>query len=161
PADVVIDVGDHAEELGHVRWLHLILVPGLVLGSDLERAVWGVGGEVTEERLAFPLDRVDPPGRLLEEDVGAVAAGPGEPAVVENGRVEVGVARGIAATAGVGLADAAGTVDEHLVESAVAGPPVRFITQVPLAEDAGRVPGGLQHLGEGGRPGGKPLPLKD
>ena len=80
---------------------------------------------------------------------------------MQNGRVEVGVARSVAATAGVGLADAAGAVDEDLVEAALVGLIRRLVAQVPLAEDAGGVARRLQHLGQRRGPQGQPLAFDD
>ena len=67
---------------------------------------------------------------------------------MEDDRVEVGIAGHVAAAAGVGLTDAAGPVDEHLVEAAPAGLVGRLVAQVPLAEDAGSVAGRLEYLGQ-------------
>ena len=81
---------------------------------------------------------------------------------MQDGRVEVAVAGHVAAAAaGVDLADAAAAVDEHLVEAALAGPAVRLVAQVPLAEDAGPVAGRPEELGEGGGLGRQPLALAD
>ncbi len=68
---------------------------------------------------------------------------------MQDDRVEIAVARGVAAAAGVGLADAAGAVDEHLVETAAAGLAGVLVAQVPLAEDAGGVAGAFEGLGQG------------
>src|SRR5439155_1490930 len=56
-ADVVVDVGDHAEELRLPPVLHLAGVPGLVLRLGVERGVRGVRGDVTVER-PLPLHRL-------------------------------------------------------------------------------------------------------
>src|SRR5439155_12770939 len=79
----------------------------------------------------------------------AIARGLLEPAVVENGRIEIGVAGRVAATARIRLADSTAAMDEHLVETAPIRPAIRFVAQVPFAEDAGRVAGVFQHLGDG------------
>lgn len=47
------------------------------------------------------------------------------------------------------------------MEAALARPPVRLIAEVPFAEDAGCVPGFLQHLCDGGCLWRQPLALKD
>jgi len=39
-------------------------------------------------------------------------------------------------------------VDDILAEAAAAGPALRLVAQMPLAEDAGLVAGRLQHLGD-------------
>src|SRR5262249_54213613 len=67
----------------------------------------------------------------------------------------------VATAAGVTLPDAAGAVDEHLVEAALVRPVVGLVAEVPLAEDAGRVTGRLQHLGHGRRLERQPLALVD
>ena len=115
PAHVVVDVGDHAEELRHVR-AHFAGVELLVFLGHLQRGVRSVAGEIGVER-PLALHGPDPLERLVEEDVRAIALRLLELAVVEDGRVEIGVARRVAATAREGLADAAAAVDEHLVEA--------------------------------------------
>src|SRR5207302_1028813 len=79
----------------------------------------------------------------------AVAFGLVELAVVQDGRVEVGVAGRVAATAGESLTDTAGAVDEHLLEAAFVGPVVGLVAQVPFAEDAGRVARRSEYLSKG------------
>ncbi len=121
-ADVVVDVGDHAV-VGH-RPAALSPLPSYLLGvllrADVGR-VRGVGADVGEERLlGLPL-LIDPAQWPGEEHVGAEALGLLEAAVVQDGRIEVLVARRVAATAGIRLADAAGAVDEDFVEAAAVG----------------------------------------
>src|SRR4051812_1111276 len=101
-----------------------------------------VCGQVAEERL-LALDGFDPAQGLPEEDVGAVAPGLLELAVMQEDRVEVGVARSVTAAARITLADAAAAVDEHLIEAAFVRPVIGLITKVPFAEDAGGVSGRL------------------
>ena len=128
----------------------LLAVAVDVVFRAVERAVGGVGRDVGEEGLVARADLSIQWMRLVEEDVGAVALGLLEGAVVEDGGVEVGVVGGVAAGAGVGLADAARAVDEDLVEAAVLGLIGGLVAEVPLAEDAGGVAGGLEVLGERG-----------
>ena len=147
-AHVVVDVGDHPEELGSVGVRDLAGVTGFVLGSDLEWDVGSVGRDTGEEG-ASAAGPFHPRNGLSEEHVGAVAAGLHEAAVVEDGGIEVGVFRGVAAGTGEGLADAAAAVDEDLVESAAIGLVGGFIAEVPFPEDAGGVAGGAKDVGEG------------
>ncbi len=104
---------------------------------------------------------MNPVERALEEDVGAETPGLDERAVVQDHRVEVRVARRVAATAGVGLADPASPVDEDLVEAASVGLVCLFIAEVPLAEDAGGVARILEHLDDRGRVETEPLAFVD
>ena len=160
-ADVLVDVVDHAEEAGGLIVRHLAIVKRLVLGAGNVGTVRRVGRDIGEERLAgLPL-RVHPLGCLGIEDIGAVALGLHERAVVEDGRVEILVPRGIAATAGVGLPDAARAVDEHLGEAPPTRPILRFVAEMPFAEDAGGVAGPLEHLRQGGGLEGEPLAFED
>jgi hypothetical protein len=122
--------------------------------------VWGIRGEIAEER-SLALHRLDPLRRLSEKDIGAVTVCLLKLAVVEDGRVEIAVARSIATAAGVTLADTAGTVNEHLVKSAFVGPVIGLVTKVPFAEDAGRVTGRLQNLGESRSLEGQALAFQD
>lgn len=61
-------------------------------------------------------------------------------------RIEILVVRRVTATADVGLADAAGTVDEDFVEAAIVRLIRFFVAEMPLAEDPRRVAGRLEHL---------------
>jgi hypothetical protein len=99
--------------------------------------------------------------RLREENVGAITFGLFEPAVVPDGGVKIGVARRVAATARVGLPDAARAVDEHFIESAPVGLISVFVAQMPLAENTRGVAGGLQHLRQRHRFEAQPLALVD
>ena len=140
-AEVVVDVRDHAEELRR----SLALVARLVLGAHLQRTVRRVRGEVQVEGLpAFYA--LDPLRRLREKDIGAVAFGLLELAVVFDERGEIRVARRVAARAGVVLADAAAAVDEDLVEAASLRLILVLVAEVPFAKHACGVTDGLQHL---------------
>src|SRR5689334_1607922 len=99
--------------------------------------MWRIGCDVGEEGpVRFAL-LFDPFERLGEEDVRAVALRALEDAVMTDGGIEICVARSIRAGTRVILPDAAASVDEHFVETAMVGL-VRFgIAEVPLAEDAG------------------------
>ena len=52
-------------------------------------------------------------------------------------------------------------MDENLVESAVFRAVGFLVTEVPFAEDAGGVAGGLENLGQGDSFQGHPFPLED
>ena len=114
----------------------------------LKRSVRSVGRDVGEEGGIGRALRVDPVKRLVKEEIRAITLGFFEAPVVANGRVKVGIARSVTATAGIGLADAAGAVDEDFVEA----PFIRLIgglvSQVPLSEDAGGIACGLEHLSD-------------
>src|SRR6185295_15867134 len=86
--------------------------------------------------------------RFAEKDIGAIAFGFFKVAVVENGGIKVRVARRIAATAGVSLANAARAVNEYFIKTAPAWLIGGFIAKMPLAENAGGVSGAFQHLRE-------------
>ena len=81
---------------------------------DVEGAVRGIGGDIAEEGFAGIL--LDKAQALTEEYVGAVAGVGGGYAVVVVGVVEIVVAPGIA-----GIADAAPSVIDGLVEAALVG----------------------------------------
>ena len=160
-ADVDVDVVDHAEKILSVRRQPFVRIERLVLGFCDVGPVRGVGGDIGEEGLArFPAS-VDPPGRLLVENIRAVPLRLHEGVVVQDCRVEVSVAGRVATGAGIGLPDAAAAMDENLVEAAVAGLILGFVAQVPFTEDAGGVTDGLQNLRERGRLQGESLTLQD
>ena len=120
-----------------------------------------VGGDGGEKRLLSRRLGLDPLERLPEEEVRAIALGLLERAIVEQGRIEVAVVRGVPTGTGVGLADPAAAVDVHLVEAAAVGPILGFVSQVPLAEDAGRVAARPKHLGDRRCRQRQSLPLVD
>ncbi len=99
---------------------HLARVKLLVFLRHLEWIVRSIERDIGVERF-LALHRRNPLDRLGEEDVGAVAVCLLELAVVEDGRVEIGVAGRVAATAGIRLADAAGAVNEDFVKAAPVG----------------------------------------
>src|SRR5882724_3013946 len=82
---------------------------------------------------------IDPFERLREEHIGAIAFGFDERAVVQNDGIEILVVRRVAAAARIGLADAAGAVNEDFVEAALVRLIGGFVAEVPFAEDAGGV----------------------
>ena len=140
PAEIVVDVFDHAEKLGGVRSHFAGVTLRIFLGA-IERGVRRVGRDVGEERRFLFALRIHPVDRLPEKNIGAIALGFHESAVVPNGRIEIAVARRVAATAGISLADAARAVNEHFVEAAPTGLICIFVAQMPFAKNAGRVTG--------------------
>jgi hypothetical protein len=106
PADVLVDVVDHAEEV-LLGWLQpaTTLVSRPVFGPGDRGGVRSVGGDGGEKRLLSRRLGLDPLERLPEEEVRAIALGLLERALVEQGRIEVAVVRGVAAGTGVGLGD--------------------------------------------------------
>jgi hypothetical protein len=104
-----------------------------------------IAGEVSKEGLA-PLLLFDPLGRLAKKHVSAIALRLFEATVVEDGGVKIGVARGIAAGTRIGLSNTSTTMNENLVKSTVVRAIGRFVSEMPLAKDAGRVTGRLEDL---------------
>src|SRR5215831_9011902 len=74
--------------------------------------------------------------------------------------IEVRVSRRVAATPLVGLSDAAGPMDEDLIESAPTWLISVLIAEMPLAENPRCIAGGFQDLGDGGRFEAHPLSLE-
>ena len=105
-----------------------------------------IGCKIAEEGLSGFSADVDPLQGAVEKDVCAKAFGALEGSVVPDRGVEIGVVRGVAARAGIGLADAASAVDEDLVEAALAGLVGLLVAEVPLAENARGVACGLERL---------------
>src|SRR5207249_4218887 len=111
-------------------------VKRLVFRGHLERFVRRVRREVSEkwdpriELVVHPFDG------MPEENIGAIAAGLYEFAIVQDRRIEIAVAPRIAARAGIGLPDPAAAVDESFVEAAAARLVRRFIAEVPFPENA-------------------------
>ena len=101
-----------------------------------------VRGDGTEEWLAFLPLGVHPRQCLVEKDVGAIALRLHEPAVAADDGIVIGVARGIAAAAGIALPDAAAAVNKDPIEAPLPRLVGILITEMPLAEDAGRVAAG-------------------
>ena len=147
-ADVVVDVGDHAEEFCDFR-IFLAAIQILVFLRNLQRSMGSIGRQIDEKR-RFALLRIDPFHGLPEKHVGAIARGLFEFSVMENRGAEIGVAGSIAATARIRLPDSAAAVDEHFIEPAAVGLIFGLIAEVPFAEDGGGVAGAFQHLGDGG-----------
>jgi hypothetical protein len=120
-ADVLVDVVDHAEEmrelLGSRPCPRKARRPRAWRCRGCAARWWGCRRRtVCRPRFGIASTR-----GLAEEHVGAIALGLHELAVVQDGGVEILVAGRVAAGAGIGLADAAGAVDEHLVKPRAEG----------------------------------------
>ena len=153
PPHVRVDVLDHAEERGDVgprrlpvgrdaRRREFWQVGRVGAGRRVIRGMRCVRGDGTEEWLAFLPLGVHPRQCLVEKDVGAIALRLHEPAVAADDGIVIGVARGIAAAAGIALPDAAAAVNKDPIEAPLPRLVGILITEMPLAEDAGRVAAG-------------------
>ena len=109
-----------------------------------------VGSEPAEEGLLVGsrLRRADPFLGSIKEHIGAVTLGLFKGSVVQNGGVEIAVSWGVSAASGVGLSDAAGPVDEGLIETSSVGLVGVFVTEVPFSEGTGMVSRLLEDLGD-------------
>ena len=150
PADVLVDIVDHAEEVFGGGLEALALVERPILGACGVGAVGGVRWDVGEEGFFRAALGVDPLRGLGVEEVGAVARGFLELSVVEQSGIKIRVAGRIAAGAGINLADAAAAVDVDLVEAAAVGLIRRFVAEMPFAKNPRGVTGRLQHLRQRG-----------
>ena len=56
-----------------------------------------------------------------------------------DGGIKIGIAGRIAATSGIGLADAACPMNKHFIEPALSGLIRVFVGQMPFAKDARRI----------------------
>ena len=142
-ADVVVDIGNHAEEGGEVAFQFRIEVEVFLRG--VEGAVGSIGGDVGEEGLFGFVLGFDEFECFVEEDIGAEAFGLHGLAVFEVGVIEVGVVPEVGR-----LADAAAAVDVGFLEAAVLRLVGEAVAEVPLAEDAGGVAGLAEVVGDGG-----------
>ena len=142
-AHVLVDVFNHAVKAGSLFGEAEI---GEALGVGRRRdegAVWRIGGDVGEEGFVGFLGLFHPTHGGGEEEVGAVALGFYEGAIVTNGGVEVFVAGDVRTRTFVALADASGSVDKDFIESALVGLIGFFVAEVPFTEDTGSVAGGF------------------
>ena len=146
-AEVGIDVFNHAKKLSrilvHAGFAEIVLV--IFLGHD----VWFVGGVWCNVGKKWLLRRalgIDPFCCLSKKQVGAVAGGFLEGAVVPECGIDVGVAGCITAGTRIGLSDAAAAVDIDFIKAAIFRAIGFFITEVPFAKDARGVARGVEHL---------------
>jgi hypothetical protein len=84
----------------------------------------------------------------IKEHIGAVSLGLFKGPIVQNGWVEIAVSGGVPAASWEGLPDAAGTVDEGLLETSSVGLVGVFVTEVPFPENTGMVSRLLEDLGD-------------
>src|SRR3954469_10609327 len=110
----------------------------------------GVGSDVSEEWLRS-FRRIDPTLCLTKEHVGAVTICSLEFAIMEDRRIEILIARRVAAATRKSLSNTAPTMDEHLVEAAFIGPMIGLVAEVPFAKNARRIASRLEHLRQRGR----------
>src|SRR5689334_15264636 len=81
--------------------------------------------------------------------------------VVPDRRIEIAVIRSVAATAGIGLANSAATVDIDFLEAATVREVRIFVAEVPFAENASGVTGVAQEFGDGTGLQAKPLAFEN
>ena len=142
PAEILVDIADHAEEAGVVLGLGQAFIAGLVARFDIVRMMWRIGADKAEEGLARV--RFDEVLRLAEKDVGAIARKRGRDAVHQIGVVEIVVAPPVGA-----LADPATAVTDRGLKSAVLRAIRVFVAQVPFAEQACAVARLAEGVGQG------------
>jgi len=149
-ADVRVDIFDHP-----VKVFEFVVdlqggKTGCILGFGVVGVVGCVGGEPAEEGLfvGSRLHRADPFLGSIKEHIGAVSLGLFKGPIVQNGWVEIAVSGGVPAASWEGLPDAAGPVDEGLIETSSVGLVGVFVAEVPFSKDAGLVPRLLEDLGD-------------
>ncbi len=131
-ADVVVDVGDHAEKVGHVDALFGVGLGGFL--RRMHRAVRGVGAEINEERLVAVLHLGDEALSIIKKHIGAKTLDRHGFAVVKIGAIKVGVVPKIGR-----LPHAATTVAQHFLKAAILRAVRIVVAQVPFAKHAGVV----------------------
>ena len=148
PPYVFVDVFDHTIEAGGLGGETEV---GEAFGIGRRRdegAVGCVGGDVGEKGFFFFLGLFHPTHGGGKKEVGAVAFGFHEGAVVANGGIEVFVAGDVGAGAFVTLPDASSTVDKDFIEPALMGLVGFLIAEVPLAKNSGSIASRFQNLGK-------------
>jgi hypothetical protein len=123
--------------------------------------VWSIWGYIGKERVFVVTLCVDPLQSPGKKHISAIAFGLLESSIVEDRRTKVSVARGIPATPWVSLPDTPSAMDEHFVESASVRLVCWFVPQMPLAENAGGITGGLKDLRNGYRFWTHPFSFED
>ena len=149
-ADVRVDILDHPVEVFEFVVDIQRGKAGCILGFGVVGVVGCVGSEPAEEGLfvGSSLRRADPFLGSIKEHIGAVSLGLFKGPIVQNGGVEIAVSWGVPAASGEGLADAASSVDEGLLETSSVGLVGVFVTEVPFSEDTGMVSRLLEDLGD-------------
>ena len=148
--DIGVDILDHPVEVFEFVVDIQGGKAGCILGFGVVGVVGCVGSEPAEEGLLVGsrLRRADPFLGSIKEHIGAVTLGLFKGSVVQNGGVEIAVSWGVSAASGVGLPDAAGPVDEGLIETSSVGLVGVFVTEVPFSKGAGLVSRLLEDLGD-------------
>ena len=121
PPHVLVDVLNHAIKSGSLGGESEV---GEAFGIGWRRdegAVGRVGGDVSEEWFIGFFGLFHPTHGGCKKEVGAVAFGFHEGAIVADSGIEVFVAGDVCAGAFVALPDTAGTVDKDFIESAFVG----------------------------------------
>ena len=140
--DIVVDVGDHAVEVGEVHILVLIRFAGSL--RRMHGAVRRVGAEVHEERFFAVFHLGDEALGIIKKDIGAKALGGHGFAVVKIGAIKVGVVPKIRR-----LAHAAAAVPQHLLKSAILRTIRIVVAQVPFTEHAGMITAIAKNFADG------------
>ena len=150
PAHVFVDIGDHPVESG-VRYVWVVGVEVAVLLGHVERAVRGVGHQISKERpLAVRLDEFH---RRVEPNVGAIPVKLLRPAVAEIRIIEIRI------TPIVGrLPHTTPAMNQHLAKTSILRPERIIIPQVPLPKAAGLITTFGKHLGHRHRIGPRQRP---
>ena len=141
-ADIVVDVGDHAVEVGEVHILVLIGFAGSL--RRVHGAVRRVGAEVYEEWFFAVFYLCDEALGIIKKDISAKALGRHGFAVVKIGAIKVGVIPEIRR-----LAHAAATVPKHLLKAAILRAIRIVVTQVPFTEHAGMIAAIAKNFADG------------
>ena len=141
-AKIVVDIADHTVEAGAVFVWSRIAVQIDIARFDVERAVRGIGGDITEEGLVGIF--CYKPHALAKEHVGAIALIGGRNAILKIGVIKVVVAPMVA-----GIADTATGVVDRFVESTLVRAEGLAVAEVPFAEMAGAITGCRQCVGQG------------
>ena len=145
PTHVLVDIGHHAEEEGDRQ--RLVGIGLAVLRGHQQRNVGRVERKVGEEGLAGGLAIGDPVHGLVEEDVGAIALGLANLAILVP---QPGVGISVPPVLG-GRGDVRRRKPQRLLEPAILGTIRIAVTQMPFAELPGAITGGGKQVGHGGQ----------
>ena len=140
-ADVLVNIMEHAEEVFGVLPESLAFIEGSVLGLGVIRPVRCISGHPGEERPLGGGFAFDPPSRLGEELIGAVAGGLHELTIMQNRWPVIGILRHVTTTPRITLTDATRAMNKHFAKAALVRLILGLIAEVPFAEDTGSVAG--------------------
>ena len=138
---VVIDVGDHAEEV----WIGDLRVAFVRLGPFFRNAVgavWGVEREIEEEGLCLVF--FDKAHAFAKPNIGAVAL-----ELFELSVSLVGVVKVVVAPVVGGLPDATAAMPDDILKAAILRAMGRVVTEMPFAHHAGGVARVRKEIGDG------------